>query len=146
MTNPMEMINGELVEMSDAEYASFQAMQNAASSASAVPQAIAAALAAGIVITSTGNQALNGTYPIDPATQVKLNSAITYIMLNSAFPPASASSMVWYDVSGNAHTFTSVAQFKAFATAFADFVAHVDIYASSGGQAGSIPVNTITIP
>jgi hypothetical protein len=109
-------------------------------------QQAAAAIAAGIVLTSASKAALNGTYPVDPATQVKLNSAVTYIMLNNAFPPASAASLAWYDMSGVAHSFTSVPDFKNFAVAFADFVAHVDIFASSNGSNGSIPSNTLTIP
>ncbi len=104
------------------------------------------AIAAGIIVTSTETPSLSGTYPIDPATQVKLNSAITYIILNGAFPPASAVSMPWYDADGVAHVFTAIVDFKNFATAFADFVAHVDIYAGSDGETGSIPSNNITIP
>lgn len=145
MTNPMEMINGELVVMSDADYAAFQAMQSTAFTANAIPKQIATAMAAGIIITSTATPSLNGTYPIDADTQVKLGNTVTYVMLNSAFPPASAASLPWYDVAGNAHVFTSISDFKNFATVFADFVAHIDIYASSNGQVGSIPVNTITI-
>ena len=38
MTNPMEMIDGEMVEMSDADYAAFQAMQTAATTQSAITQ------------------------------------------------------------------------------------------------------------
>lgn len=105
----------------------------------------AAAIKGGIAVISTGSPDINGTYPVDRTTQVKLNSAITYIMLNNAFPPAQASSMPWYDAEGNIHTFTSLATFKSFATAFADFVAHIDIYVSSGGEVGSIPSNEISI-
>jgi hypothetical protein len=108
-------------------------------------QQAAAAIAAGIVVTSNATPDLDGTYPVDPATQVKLNSAITYLMMNNAFPPASATTLPWYDSAGNLHTFTSLATFKAFATALADFVAHIDIYTSSNGASGSIPSNAITI-
>jgi hypothetical protein len=103
------------------------------------------AISTGIVVTCSSNSSLNGIYPIDPSTQVKLNSAITYIVLNNAFPPSNASNMPWYDASGNAHIFTSISSFKAFATAFADFVANVDIYANSNGTIGLIPSNAITI-
>jgi len=109
-------------------------------------QAAAAAIAAGIALTSTSTPALNGTYPCDPMTQVKLNNAITYVIVNNAFPPASATTLPWYDTSGVAHVFPSITLFKNFATAFADFVATLDIYASSNGEAGSIPSNEITIP
>lgn len=105
-----------------------------------------AAIAAGVIITSTATPSLNGIYAIDPVTQIKLNSGITYIMVTGAFPPASALSMPWYDTDGAAHIFTKVSDFKNFATALADFIAHVDIYASSGGLTGSIPSDTITIP
>lgn len=129
-----------------AQFANYDAVLASAASAKTAQQGALAAIAAGIVITSTATPALNGTYPIDPATQVKLNSAVTYIMLNNAFPPALAASMPWYDASGTPHIFTAISDFKHFATAFADFVAHVDIYASSGGATGSIPSNAITIP
>lgn len=147
MTNPMEMINGELIEMSDADYATFQTIQAAAAAqqAALLPQKNAsAAISSGIVITSTGTPALNGTYPLDQDTQGQLNGVITFILINGTFPNG-ISEMPWYDTSGAMHLFPSVAAFKDFATAFANYVATVTIYANSGGTIGSIPSNNITI-
>lgn len=45
MINPMEMINGELVEMSDADYAAFQAIQSAAAAAQVVASLVSSAMA-----------------------------------------------------------------------------------------------------
>lgn len=46
MTNPYEMINGESVQMSDAEYSAFQAMQTAAASAQVITSLVNSAMAA----------------------------------------------------------------------------------------------------
>ena len=109
-------------------------------------QVAANAISAGIILTSTGKPSLNGVYSIDLIAQGKLNNVITYVMLNSAFPPASALTLTWHDMDGSPHIFTSVSDFKNFATAFADFVSHVDMYAASNGALGPIPSNAITIP
>lgn len=110
------------------------------------PQARAgAAIASGIVLTSTGIPALNATYAVDPATQSQINSIISFIMLNSAFP-AGVTALPWPDTSGTIHTFPNVASFQAFATAVANYVATIAIYANSAGKIGSIPSNAITIP
>lgn len=103
-----------------------------------------AAMAAGIIITSTGTPSIDGTYSIGPASQANVNATVTYILLNNAFPRGQQT-LPWATVDGTVHLFPSVAVFKAFATAFADFVAAVAVYADSNGTVGSIPSNQITI-
>lgn len=102
------------------------------------------AIAAGIEITSTSTPALNGTYPLDPASQANINAVITYILLNGTFPN-NAATLNWYDISGTSHTFPSIAEFKAFSTATANYVTTVIEYGASGGTSGSLPALPITI-
>lgn len=110
-----------------------------------VQQQVRNAIGAGISLTSTGTPALNGTYAIDPASQANINAIITYVLLNSTFP-GGGTTLPWYDISGDAHLFPSIEAFQAFATAAANFIAMLSIYANSNGKVGSIPSNAITIP
>jgi hypothetical protein len=102
------------------------------------------ALGGTVTVSSSGTPAINGNYPVDATTQAKLNAVTTYVMLNGAFP-GDSSSMAWLDASGSVHTFPSIAVFKAFATAIADFVAKVSLYRDSGGTVGAIPSTAISI-
>jgi hypothetical protein len=108
-------------------------------------QQAAYAINAGIVLTSTGTPALNSTYATNAAAQQQLNAIMTYIIVNNAFPGGSTQ-LPWPDANMTLHTFPSVISFQAFATAIANFVSEVMIYANSNGVIGSIPINTITIP
>jgi hypothetical protein len=112
-----------------------------------VPTAAAlanAALINGINLTSTGTPALDATYSCTPVSQANVNAVTTYILLNSTFP-GGGTTMPWMDTSGNHHTFPDIATFKAFATAFANFVATVALYGDSNGNIGAIPSANITI-
>jgi hypothetical protein len=104
-------------------------------------QLAANAINAGLTISSTSTPAINGTYAVDANAQSKLNAVTTYVMLNNAFP-ANQSAMPWADMSGAAHAL-SIANFKAFATAIANYVAELDLYAN--GALTTIPANTVTI-
>jgi len=103
------------------------------------------AINAGIILTSTGTPALNGTYAVNQAAQANINAISTYILVNGNFP-GGGSTLPWYDTSGVAHTFPSTAAFQDFASAVATFVAAVAIYANSNGESGSLPSNALTIP
>lgn len=109
-----------------------------------VDQALAA-IATGINITSTGTPALNGAYAVDTVAQAQINAVITYTMLNNAFPN-NASVLPWPDKSFMMHNFPTLTTFRAFASAAANFVTQVMVYANSNGAVGSIPSNNITIP
>ena len=95
-----------------------------------------------IQLTSTSAPSLNGTYHVTPQAISNLNATTTYILLNGTFPKQ-LTSMPWSDTSATIHYFTIV-QFKAFASAIADYVAEVQFYVSSGGQM-PLPSNQLTI-
>lgn len=103
------------------------------------------AISGGIILTSTGTPALNGTYSVAPNIQGQINAVVTYILLNSNFP-GGASELPWPDASGTMHVFPTTTSFTNFASAVANFVAQASIYGSSNGAIGSIPSNQITIP
>ena len=102
------------------------------------------ALAAGVVLTSTGTPSLNGNYSTSTASIANINAVTTYVLLNNTFP-GNVAAMPWYDMSGNAHLFPGVAQFKDFATVVANYVAAVQLYADSNGAIGPLPPNHVTI-
>ncbi len=84
----------------------------------------AAALAAGLIITSISTPALNGTYSIDESAQARINRVAVYLQINGTFP-GSTNTITWLDISGGKHSFDA-AQFKALATAIGDYVAGLD--------------------
>lgn len=113
--------------------------------------AVGPLLAAGIVLTSTGNSALNGTYAADPASQAAITSEAIYIQVTGGpgvgtFSNGEAT-MPWFDASGAAHVFTTT-QFVNFGKAVAQFVTAVKVaFAASmpSGKSWSAPANTYTI-
>jgi hypothetical protein len=113
-----------------------------------VPGAAAAAaagvaFAAGLAVTSTATPALNGTYPIDPATQAHMQAEVIAILLNGTFADGTGT-VVWADTGGEPHTFGSVGEFKVFASTIAAYVAALYKYAS--GILTTLPTATATIP
>jgi hypothetical protein len=80
---------------------------------------------------------VNGNYPIDPASQQKVQAISLYIAVNGRFP-ASQVTQAWPDAAGAVHQFPTIAQWQAFATAMGDFVAVVDL--------GQTPAQPVTIP
>lgn len=111
-------------------------------------QAVMAAQAAlnlGIQISSVSIPAINSTYSTSPTSVANVNAVTTYILLNNTFPN-NLIAMPWADINGVVKTFPSIAVFKTFATAFANYVADINIYADTGGTIGVIPSNQIAIP
>jgi len=98
--------------------------------------------AAGLTLTCTSNPALSGVYALDTATQQAINATSTYILTNPGKFPGGQTSLVWLDVTGSPKTFTSTATFQEYATATANVVAELDLYAA--GQ-GSAPTMSVTI-
>lgn len=84
----------------------------------------AAALSAGLAITSTSTPALDGTYAVDEAPQRRLNRVSVYLQINGVFPGGS-STITWLDTGGGKHVFDAT-QFKALASASGDYVAALD--------------------
>ena len=121
---------------------------NAAPAPSAAELAFAAgqtALAEGIQITSATFPAINGTYGLTATSLLNITGTVAYIGLKNQFP-GGASSLTWYDAAGVAHSFTTVAEFDAFAEAVASFIVPIQDYINSGGTAGALPTtNAVTI-
>ena len=107
---------------------------NAQQAAQAAGQAT---LAAGLTIKSTAYPALDGTYSVTPAATGNISSVELYIEVHQTFP-GGATTMPWLDAAGAPHVFPSVAEFQAFATAAADFVAAVSL-GQSYAQPATIP-------
>lgn len=90
-----------------------------ATGALTLPQQATALLALGFTLTSTGTPALNATYAATAEAQAQIADEIDALLLNGLFTNGTTS-LPWPDATGAAHTF-GVTQFKAFATAMADF-------------------------
>jgi hypothetical protein len=150
---PSSIPNQGTVTASDprwaAYYASFPASMQSALTPPTTPlpptpaQQAAAALAAGITITSTGTPALNGTYTCDATAQARITSVQAYIQANGKFP-GSTSTMVWVLMNGSVVTFPTTAEFTAFATAVANYVWDLDEIILT--NAGTLPAAQATIP
>jgi hypothetical protein len=112
--------------------------------AQALSAQVAAAFAAGQTITSSSTPALNGTYPVDAATQNKIAQVEMFIQKNGVFPGSSGTSLAWYDIAGAAHIFPSVVLFSEFATAVANYVADLDLY-GAGAPGATLPSSSVTI-
>ena len=105
--------------------------------------ALEAALAGTIKITSTSYPALNGSYSVGPQAQSNLAAVELYAVANGTFP-GGATSYPWLDASGQPHVFPSVTEFKAFASAVANYVAAVTMVEDTG--TGTLPAATASIP
>ena len=106
-------------------------------------QQVASALSAGLAITSTSTPAIGGTYPLDASTQFKISSIQLFIQTNGTFP-GGVSAYPIFDVSGGAHMCPSIALFKEYSTAIANYISALDLYAA-GVAGASLPSPTVTI-
>jgi hypothetical protein len=108
-------------------------------------QQAAAALNAGLTITSTSTPTLNGTYNVDAVAQANINSMYNLIQRagGSAFP-GGLTEMPWADINGTVHTFASVGDFLAFETAVGDYVLALNLIAIT--NTGTMPAASATIP
>jgi hypothetical protein len=68
---------------------------------------------------------------------------VSYINANGKFP-GSASTLTWYDMSGQPHAFSSTSEFMALYSAGLDFVMDCQLVADAG--TGTLPAGTATIP
>jgi hypothetical protein len=133
--------------LNTAQQAQFQTVLAAHNAAAPDPNAAAAALlVGGLVLTSTGTPALNGTYPADATSQQKITSEQVYIATTGRFTNGQAT-RAWLDINGAAHVFPDVAHFTAFAEAVAQFVDAVQAAqaAALAGGTWAAPSNTATI-
>lgn len=134
--------NQAAVPDTDARYLAF--IDPASTAAGKVAAAALAAIAGGLAITSTSTPAVNGTYAADQAAQLRINAIETAILKNGAFPGPNGTQIAYPDAAGAMHVFPSPALFSEFATAMANFVADVDLYAA-GAPGAALPPSTVTI-
>lgn len=105
-------------------------------------QQVANALNAGLAITSTSAPALSGTYAVTQDMQLKLDAITTFILANGTFPE-DATTYEWPDTAEVMHVLPSIAEFKLLATAIANYVNLLDLFALGIGSA--LPAATATI-
>lgn len=102
------------------------------------------AISAGLTINSTSTPAINGLYAIDQPAQLNIAAVTNYVLVNNDFPGGVAA-YPWLDLAGGFHVFPSVALFKLWATAIANYVAQLKLYAA-GDPGVTLPAATVTIP
>ncbi len=113
----------------------------------AMPQSLYdAAIAAGIVITSTATPALDATYAIDPTMQQRVQAIIAGITAGKGLP-GGGSTFLWEDKSMIHHAFTST-DFVNFAAAIEDYVYGLitTLAALNASQSATWPSAAATIP
>lgn len=80
------------------------------------------AVAAGLAITSAGTPALNGTYPVDPASLAVTLMTQEQLYINTAGTFSNGlSTREWADLAGTYHLFPSTAEFTAFSEAIGKY-------------------------
>ena len=110
-------------------------------------QQAAAALGAGLTITSTGTPAINGTYAIADGVAFGRNDIGTEAQFISTFQEFTngTQTLEWPLIDGKTFvTFPSTATFMNFAKAAAQYYAAVKAVAALG--AGTLPSASVTIP
>lgn len=83
-----------------------------------------AAQYAGIVLTSIGTGAINGTYDVSPTTLNRISGVVAGIGAGLGLP-GGGGTFNWLDTSGAAHAFSAV-NFKNFATAVSNYTYTLD--------------------
>lgn len=108
-------------------------------------------LSAGLAVISTGTSALNGTYPIDFATQLLICGELTIIQTTTTLGTPLFSNgnttRACPDISGGLHTFT-IAQFIQFGLAIAKYIDayQVGVVTAQLGGTPTWPSSPVTIP
>jgi hypothetical protein len=98
----------------------------------------------GICITCSSVPSINSIYGIDILSQNKITSIEAFIEKNNFFPGSIGNNFALADINGNLRIFNSTSLFSEFATAVANYVADIYLYAS--GALGSLPSNSVNIP
>lgn len=104
-------------------------------------QDAAAAISAGIILTSLATGALNGSYDVSPQTQIQIGGVVAGIGAGIGLP-GGGGTFLWPDTSGTPHAF-SEANFKNFATAVSGYTYVLNQIV--GGAILSLPDVNITI-
>lgn len=109
----------------------------------ALASTVVAAIAEGLTINSASTPSINGIYPLDSNTTQEIASVMLFVQVNGVFP-GNASTYPWFDTSNIAHVFPSIAVFKEWATAIANYIAALKLYGA--GVAGAVmPDSTVAI-
>lgn len=108
-------------------------------------QTFVALMSSGVVLTSTGTPALNGTYATDVNAQQEITSIMTGIADGLGLP-GGGSTFGYQDTSGIIHQFDAT-HFSNLAKAIRDFVYNCDAALATiqAGGTASFPSNQVTI-
>lgn len=125
-----------------------KAQQSATANAAIITAPIAnstaglqAQIALGVVLTSTGTPALNGTYAIDEQTRTMVRAELVYLLITAGASFSNgATTLPWVDTAGVVHTFT-VAQFEAMWQAVARYVTACRIVAGQQAVGLAAPIS-----
>lgn len=104
---------------------------------------VAAAIEAGLTVSSTSAPTINGTYAVDPSTQSEVAALVLAIQVNDSFPD-SMTAYPWPLMNGSFVSFPSTTAFKDWATAISNYVAALDLYAASA-PGSALPASSVTI-
>jgi hypothetical protein len=111
--------------------------------AQTLAQQAAAAISAGLTVTSTSNPALNGTYACDATAQSHLMAEMIALLNSSGATFADGTaSIVWPNITGSLHTYTP-AQFQPLALAIGAYVSA--LYKCINGVLATLPPAAVTI-
>ncbi|WP_297478413.1 hypothetical protein [Ferrovum sp.] len=126
----------------DSRYTSYVAAQNLIATSNAQYQA---AINGGIVLTSTGTPALNGTYSVTTTAQHNISGVMSGIA-NGLGLPGGGSTFQYQDMSGKLHAWSATA-FPELARAVRDFVYNCDVTLTTiqAGGVATFPSNQVTI-
>jgi len=133
--DPTAYPNQAVIDSSDARYQAFiNPMET-------IAQKVAALLSSGVVITSTGTPALNGTYAADQLSQSDIIAIETSLSAGKGFP-GGESTFSYPDLTGAMHTFNE-ADFTNLAAAVRDFV--YGCRAVAAGESTAMPTASAVI-
>jgi hypothetical protein len=112
------------------------------------PQQAAAAaygtfISSGIAITSASTPAINGTYPIDVASQGNLMTEAQFISAFSEFTNGQTSGLQWWLQNGTPVTFPNVAVFMTVAKAIGQQVSAAKVAAATNQE---MPSSQLSVP
>lgn len=102
------------------------------------------ALSAGVEIVSASTPSLNGIYSLDPQSISDIQAETVFLLVNGGQFTA-GTTLQWPDASGALHTFTSSAQFQAWASAVARYVGALRAVIN-GIPGAALPAAPVSIP
>jgi hypothetical protein len=141
------------VPVSNATYVAWLAAGNVASRINSTAdlygvmaaQVVPALLSAGVAVASTGTPALNGSYTLDPVSQVQITAIGAGIAAGKGLP-GGGGTFNWPTATGTLVAFSS-ANFLNFATALETFLYNFNqaLMALTAGGVATLPSTSITI-